>query len=338
MMNVYFTVDTESSMGGAWRDPSRRPLAADRHIFCRIGEKDYGIGLITDVLGRFGFRATHFVETLVTLVNAKDEMRPVFDYLLNRNQDVQLHIHPTYHFYAAALRARALGRDYQPPAGNDLLTTFSEEQQIELLDEAMQQFQRFTGFVPVAFRAGCYAANRITLRCLRRLGILLDTSFNPCFPECSFRAESLEPNRVCRLEDVWEVPVSVARTPLPESPARLKLADPCSLSLREMQTMLQTGERCGQAHFVIVFHSFAAVKAKDDTYEKMRPDHIVIRRLHKLAEYLASRPDLYRVSTFGELARELPLHESRPVTVSDLGLWSASFRKVMQGMNRLYWL
>src|SRR5690242_15130323 len=112
MMNVYFTVDTESSMGGAWRNPSRRPVKADRHIFCRIGKEDYGIGLITDVLGRFDFRATHFVETLATLVNGEQDMRPVFDYLLRQNQDVQLHIHPTYHFFATALQARANGQGY----------------------------------------------------------------------------------------------------------------------------------------------------------------------------------------------------------------------------------
>src|SRR5579871_5749294 len=158
-MNVYFTVDTESSMGGAWRDSTRRPLKADDHIFCRISGKDYGIGLITDVLGSFGFRATHFVETLASLVNGEQDMQPVFDYLLSRDQDVQLHIHPTYHFFAAALRARANGQTYQPPEANDLMTTFPEDRQMELLDEAGALFRRFTGFPPVAFRAGCYAAN-----------------------------------------------------------------------------------------------------------------------------------------------------------------------------------
>ena len=54
MMNVYFTVDTESSMAGAWDDRNERPLTSDRHIFCRIGEVDYGIGLITETLGRPG--------------------------------------------------------------------------------------------------------------------------------------------------------------------------------------------------------------------------------------------------------------------------------------------
>jgi hypothetical protein len=337
-MNVYFTIDTESSMGGAWRHAERRPLRADRHIFCRIDGRDYGIGLITDVLARFGFRATHFVEMLATLVNGEDDTRTVFDYLLGRNQDVQLHIHPTYRFYANLLQARASERHYQPPDSNDWMTTFPEARQLELLEEASGLFERFAGRTPAAFRAGCYAANRTTLRCLRRLGILLDTSFNPCCPECSFPADTLEPNRVSMVEDVWEIPVSVARTPLPESAAGFKMADPCSLSIRELRTMLETGASRGQSHFVIVFHSFAAVKPRDETYARMRPDWIVIRRLEKLAAYIASRTDLYRVSTFQDLSRELPLTEDKPPRVAELGFVSAGLRKTVQGMNRFYWL
>jgi hypothetical protein len=338
MVNVYFSVDTESSMAGAWKDPDRRPLKADRHIFCRIGETDYGIGLITDVLDRYGFRATHFVETLATEVNGDDDTRPVFDFLLSRGQDVQLHVHPTYHFFAESLRARAVGLKYNPPANNDLLSALPEEQQADLLGQAVTLFERFAGKRPVAFRAGCYAANRETLRCLSQLGVVLDTSFNPCFPHVSFPGESLTPNRVSRIENVWQIPVTVARTRLWEGGPGLKPADPCAISVSELRTMLETAAGGGQRHFVIVFHSFSAVKASDEKYSRIRPDRIVIRRLEKLAEYLASRPDLYRVSTFAELALEVPAALPAQAPVAELGILTAGLRKSVQGINRLYWL
>jgi len=337
-MNVYFTVDTESSLAGAWQHPDRRPLKADRHVFCRVGGKDYGVGLITDILARYGFSATHFVETLATMTNGDDDTRVVFDYLLSRNQDVQLHIHPTYRFYAEALVARAAGREYRPPESNDFISTFSEERQMEFLGQAALLFERFAGTGPVAFRAGSYAANRATLRCLAKLGILLDTSFNPCYPELSFAQETLELNRVSRIEDVWEIPVTVARTPLHEGEARLKPADPCALSVRELRTMLENGAAAGQRHFVIVFHCFSAVKVKDETYSDMRPDRIVIRRLEKLAGYIALRPNLYRVSTFAQLAQDLPSPERTKPAVAELGLLAAGLRKSVQGINRLYWI
>jgi hypothetical protein len=207
---------------------------------------------------------------------------------------------------------------------------------MELLEEGCSLFERFTGRRPVAFRAGCYAANRTTLRCLHHLGLVLDTSFNPCYPNESFTGEGLESNRVCRLEGIWELPVTVARTPLPEG-CGYKPADPCALSVGELRTMLETAAEQGQRHFVIVFHSFSAVKAKDDFYSEMKPDRIVIRRLEKLAAYLAGHPQRYRVSTFGDLAAEMGSLEDSLAPVADLGLLNASLRKSVQGLNRYYW-
>src|SRR5690242_4448755 len=134
MMNVYFTVDTESSLGSAWEDPEQRPVNSDRHIFCRIGGRDHGVGLITSILSRHGFRGTFFLETLATLVNGEDDTRIVFDYLLEHNQDVQLHIHPVYRRYADALVARTAGLSVaMPDDATDLIGSYDEQDQMGLL-------------------------------------------------------------------------------------------------------------------------------------------------------------------------------------------------------------
>ena len=337
MMNVYFTVDTESSMGGAWSDPDKRPLKADRHIFCRIDGRDHGIGLITDALSRYGFRATHFVETLMTLVNGEDDVARVFEFLLERNQDVQLHLHPTYRFYAESRQALEMARPYQPPPMNDLLGGFDETSQMELIAQATSIYEKFAGRPPVAFRAGCFAANRTTLRCLRRAGLLLDTSFNPCYRTWSFPDDELQANQIRNLEGIWEIPVTVAKTPLPEGYGGLKHADPAALSFGELQTMLEHGAAGGQQHFVFIFHSFSAVKPRDDTYSEMKPDRLTIRRLQRLLEYLSTRSDLYRVSTFGDLAREAPSLAPADPPLAALPLVAATWRKSRQALNRLYW-
>ena len=182
-MNVYITIDTESSMAGAWRINERRPLTADRHVFCRVNGHDYGIGMITRALSQYGFRATHFVETLATLVNGAQDTRAIFDYLLEHGQDVQLHAHPTYHFYAKALRARERNQPYNAPPANDFIREFGESLQLELLQEAASLFQQFAGCRPIAFRAGSFAADRTTLKCLHQMGVTLDSSFND---SCAF--------------------------------------------------------------------------------------------------------------------------------------------------------
>jgi hypothetical protein len=337
-MNVYFSIDTESSMAGAWRLPARRPLKSDRHVFCRIGGKDHGIGLITDILANFGFRATHFVETLATLVNGGDDTAAIFDFLLSRGQDVQLHVHPTYRYYFDALNVRTRGQEYVPPQPNDLLAEFPADRQMELLHESLMLFERFAGFRPSAFRAGSFSANGTTLNCLRQLGISLDSSFNPCYPSLSFRGENLVPNRVCQINGVWEMPIAVARTPLQEGVNGLKPADPSSVSSRELETMLETGVTSGQQHFVMILHSFSMIKSKDESYSDIRPNQIVIQRLERLVKYLAAHPDRYRVRTFGELAAQLPEAEHAEPTLADLGLFSAGVRKAVQGINRFYWV
>ncbi len=336
-MNVYFTVDTESSMAGAWNNAGTRPLPAQKLAFCRSGDSDSGVGLLTRILGEFGFRATYFVETLLAAVNGPHDLAPVFEYLLKHRQDVQLHLHPSYHFFSASLRAQAEGKPYRRPDDADFIGAFPEAQQVELLSEAIDYFRRLAGFRPVAFRAGCFAANRATLRALASLGLTYDSSYNPCYPAWSFAGEQLEPNRVTRLEGVWEFPVTVARTPLPESQGGLKHADPSVLSVAELKQMLEAGSAAGQRHFVILFHSFSATKSRDISYSQMRPDRVVVARLRQLAEYLAHHPDKFRVTTFSDLTAEGPLGEGA-APVANLGLVTAGIRKFVQGVNRLYWV
>jgi hypothetical protein len=336
-MNVYFTVDTESSMGGAWTHRDRRPLSADKHIFCRIGDRDHGIGLITRTFGEHGLRATFFVEPLVALVNGEADTQRVYDFLLEHRQDVQLHAHPTYRYFADMLKAPLAAVPSQGAVGCDLFSALDEASQMELLEQASELHRRLSGAAPVAFRAGCFASNHVTLRCLSRLGIVLDSSFNPCYRTWSFPQEDLRPNEVRRIEGVWELPVTVARTPLPEGHGGFKHADPCSLSFGELRTMLEQARDLGLEHFVFVFHSFSAVKPKDDVYSQMRPDRITSRRLARLAAYLAKHSSDYRVTTLGDLARNMSMLATGRSPIPTLPPLRAGVRKSVQALNRLYW-
>ncbi len=341
-MNVYFTVDTEASMGGAMDHPDRRPVPASRHIFCRIGDEDFGIPLIVRLLRKYGFRGTFFVETLGTRCLGEADSQATFEFLLREEQDVQLHIHPVFHYYAESLQAKVEGREYQFPVPTDLLGHFPQEVQHQLLSKSIEYFEQFGGYRPVAFRAGCYASSRATLRCLAALGISVDSSLNPCYPDLSFPGEKLEPNRVQRIEGVWEIPVTVVRTPLPEGYQGFKFADCTSLGVSEIRRMLDAAASAGQEHFVVVFHSFSAVKPKDMEWKEMRPNRIVIRRLEGLFRYLAENGDRFQVSTMGAAAKELSAlgtgpADSAPAVIADLGLFQASVRKAMQLINSVYW-
>jgi hypothetical protein len=339
--NVYFTVDTESSMGGAWENPSRRPLEAARHVFCRIAGEEYGIPFQVRMLKEFGFRATFFVETLATRCLGEADTRSVFDYLLREGQDVQLHIHPNFSFYAERQNARARGMDYPVPKHCDLIGHLDEPVQMDLLGEAIRFFEKFAGYRPAAFRAGCYAGSRPMLRCLLKLGIRVDSSFNPCYhPELSFPDGGLSPNLVQQIEGVWEIPITVARTRLPEGYHGFKFADCTALSFDEIRQMLDSAASSGQRHFVMVFHSFSAVKTKDETYAEMRPNRIVIRRLERTFRYLSENQDRFNIEVMGNAVASQPTvgAASSPTPLADLGFVRASVRKAVQLLNRPYWV
>jgi len=336
---VYFTVDSEASMGGAWSNPERFPTPAERHVFCNIGGRPFGVPLIVDLMARYGFRATYFVETLATRVLGDADTTSIFDYLLKHGQDVQLHLHSNFRYYSEFRQAQAEGRSYQVPKSCHLLGQFAEAVQLDLLTEATALFERFSGRRPTAFRAGCWAGSHITLRCLATLGIHLDSSLNPCYPDISFPGERHELNSVQKIEGVWEIPVTVARTRLPENKPGMKFADCTGLAFPEIRRMLDAAAAAGQEHFIIVFHSFSAVKAKDVSYAELRPNRIVIQRLEKLLRYLADNRARFEVSTMGEAAANPALLEASSHTVvAELGFFRAGIRKAVQLINSPYWI
>src|SRR5438105_62658 len=128
-MNIYFTVDTESSIGGALARPDRKPLPASRHVFCRIGGEEFGLPLIVATMETYGLRGTFFVETLATRCLGEADTKSIFEFLLDHNQDVQLHIHPAFWFLSELQKARATGTHYQLPDQPDLIGHFDKEVQ-----------------------------------------------------------------------------------------------------------------------------------------------------------------------------------------------------------------
>ncbi|GIU75273.1 MAG: hypothetical protein KatS3mg004_2360 [Bryobacteraceae bacterium] len=336
-MRVYLTIDTESSMGGAWQNPSLRPLPVEKRVFCRIDGKDYGIGWQCDRLEERGLRATFFCEVLCSLVLGEKEVKSYLDYLLERGQDVQLHVHPNYYFYAEKLWADARGLDYSPPSSPDAIGALSPENQATVLSMAVEIFEYLTGRRPVAFRAGSYSASLRTLAILSQFGVRIDSSFNPVYHAAgSFSGERLPVNRPFLAEGLLELPITVVRQslPAPNKPGGLVPLEICALSEQEMRASLDRLHEAGLSDAVIVHHSFACVKAGDVQYRRMRPDKVVMRRFETLLDHLAAHPERFEVLTMDSLAAN-PSHpeDEIPEVIPSLGYWRPLMRTVQQAVN-----
>src|SRR5579863_7786515 len=98
-MRVYFTVDTETSMGGAWSKPAYAPLPLDLTVFGKRGSQSYGIPLIMTILEDHGFRATFFTEVFCAYNVGYEPVAAALRSIQTRGHDAQLHLHPEQRFY-----------------------------------------------------------------------------------------------------------------------------------------------------------------------------------------------------------------------------------------------
>src|SRR6476620_2856370 len=153
-LRVYFTIDTETSMGGAWRSGAG-PMPLSKPVWGEHGSERYGITLIMDALEEHGFKGTFFVEVFCAYLAGASERQRAFGCIPGRGHDVQLHLHPVQRFYYDFVRGA-------PRREEDFMFRFPAEEQRELIAEGAHLFQQLSGTKPRAYRAGCYAASEVT--------------------------------------------------------------------------------------------------------------------------------------------------------------------------------
>jgi peptidoglycan/xylan/chitin deacetylase (PgdA/CDA1 family) len=324
-VRVYFTVDTETSLGGAWRN-AQGPLPASQTIFGENGNGAYGIPLIMDILEQYGFRASFFIEVFCSYLLGNEEVGKVFQCIQKRGHDVQLHLHPVQRFYRDFLQGHARREQ-------DLMFQFPADEQRQLVREGVELFRRFSGGAPRAFRAGCYGASEVTLAALRDNGVSIDSSYNLAFLDqtCGFRQRPLNAPRV--LEGVHEFPVTNFTSRI----GSCKSLEISAVSVWEILATIRRLKEKGCRDVVLVFHSFSFLKRRGVRFEKACPDRIVIHRFRRLCAELARMRDEVEVSVFGDLDLN-QVDPSQPQVIPSLGWFRPAVRKAVQGLDYVPWV
>ena len=326
-LRVYITIDTETSMGGAWRNPALGPVRLERTVFGECQSGSYGIPLIMDILEEHGFRGTFFTEVLCAPLVGNDALRRVFRTIRERSHDAQLHLHPVYRFF----------HDFQnggPRREVDLMWKLPAAEQRQLVAEGIALFRDLAGVSPRAYRAGCYGASEVTLSALRANGIEIDSSYNLSYLGITCGFENQPPlNAPVVIEGVHEFPVTVFRVP---GTSRCKPLEISAVSVGEILASIEALRDRGCRDVVLVLHSFSLLKNTSRRYEGSSPDHIVIRRMRKLCAALKERQEEIEVAVLGEL--NLPACPvDSPQFIPSVGCIRPILRKVVQGVNRLPW-
>lgn len=333
MVNVFITIDTECSIGGALNDPNKKPVSPERAILGRVDSSCYGTPPIMDILERNGLRGTFFVEVLASQVVDRQQITDAYAQIVSRGHDTQLHLHPVYHYYRL-LQQDCITRS-QLPEHPDLIGTLPLSDQVQLLREGIALFRAITGKSPVAFRAGGYGANQSTLTALSQVGIDYDSSFNAAAVGRSCFIDAQNPSNIpWRVGPVWEVPLTNFRVGF-GAVRGFKPLDVAGVSWLEIMRVLNSAERSNSPAVVVILHSFSFLKRKDVQFEGARADHLVIKRFEELCKYLKRNAQRFRVTTFGDRPQfnNLPADQ-----LPNLGWLLPAGRKLVQAVNRVYWV
>ena len=334
MIDVYLTIDTECSMGGAWKDPLLKPVSPERAILGKVGNDYYGVPLLMDILEQNHLRGTFFAEVLASCVLGEGDFREIYRNIAQRGHDVQLHLHPVYHYFR--LVREGLLCQEQLPRTMDLIGSLPIGWQIELLKRGRTIFRKLLGKTPIAFRAGCYGASLSTLSALEKVGIRYDSSFNSMFRGSSCLIDTASgTNTPWQVGTVWEVPVTSFETGA-WGMRRFKGLEVSAVSLWEMKQLLEKALYLPMKTVVVIVHSFSLLKIKDLQFRQIRPDFLVISRFRGLCEFLRRRSEDFRVVTFSDEPEFKTEYNQTPIP--HMGTLVPALRRLIQGVNRVYWL
>ena len=194
---------------------------------------------------------------------------------------------------------------------SDFIGTYPSEKQIELIKEGIEILIRNGVPRPIAFRAGCFGANEETLRALKAVGFLIDSSYNKAYIGDTCLLDNHQINDLTYLNGIWEFPVTNFLESTKLRPNRFKPLDISGVSFQEMKYVLNQAKESGPRNITIIMHSFSFLKPYDIQYKTVRFRENVIQRFRKLCKFLKENTKLFEVRTFASLNQKELTHLSQ---------------------------
>ena len=299
-MQVCVTIDVECREERYAKSLLLPAAGYDLRVFGRFANqrRELGIAFIMGELEAAGIKGTFFVDPFGARSFGLDELSTVCRAIRERGHDLQLHAHPrqTEAFWITRMR--------KPPS--DMMADYSVEEQSDILRDGMDLLERCG--VPrseiLAFRAGHFAANNDTWRAMRKNGLLISSSYNPCYFRhgCRIAWPRLEPSLFQTGRGVWELPVSNFKEP----GSAFRHFQITAVSLPEMKHLLLQAHQLGLGQVTFVAHPFEFFHLDSVERRHGRLNLVNTRRFQGICRFLHDHSDLFNVVTVAELAKTLP--------------------------------
>ncbi len=284
---VCITIDTEFSIGGAFADATRRPVA-EPMVYCNVNERSEGLGFMLDTFRTHDVQATFFVETLQRKYFSHDPMRAIAHQIRDSGHETELHLHPCWRLFEHADWKERVRTTRRPDDffGRPLADS------ITLLQEGIDTFAQWGLPRPKAFRSGNLQHDANLYKALAAVGIPYSSNVGAAIFDSGDPDYQLYSGHHER-HGVIECPVLSFSDWSFGSKRHMKSLTIAGTSFGEIRTLLERARAASIATVVILTHPFEYVLAHDATFSRTRKQHVTQQRLRRLCEYLQQNDDAF---------------------------------------------
>jgi len=287
---VCITIDTEFSIGGAFADAARHPIA-EPMVYCKVEDRSEGLGFMLDTFRRHGVQATFFTETLQRHYFKHDPMRAIVHEIRDNGHEIGLHLHPCWSVFQHQdwrTRIAALQRP-------DSFFGRSTADSVVLLEQGIQTFADWGLDRPKAFRSGNLQHDANLYKALAQVGIPYSSNIATAIFDSGDPAYRLySGHHGCH--GVVESPVLSFVDWSFGSRKHMKSLTIAGTSFDEMKTLLNKARAAGIDTVVILTHPFEYVHSRDTSFTRTRTQYVTQQRLRRLCQYLQRNDDKFESS------------------------------------------
>jgi len=317
MLDVFYTIDVEVWCDGWENIDQKFPDAFARYVHGLSGT--YGLPYQLDVLRAHGLKSVCFVEPLFAGRFGMGPLEEMVGLIEASGHEAQLHMHPEWVDEARqALLPNVQGKRQH-------LRYYSLEEQASLIATGIEWLMRAGAPRPTAFRAGSFAFNADTLTALLRNEIFIDSSYNASMFGPS---SGVSPGQLlawpAMIQGVQELPMTVYN-----DGRGLRHTQLTACSSDELECLLWQALEQQMPALVILSHNFELLNANLSNVDK-----VLVKRLHRLCEFLEKNSDCFNVRGL----REPLSYPPAPSTAVSLAspLWRTAARTLEQAWRRVY--
>lgn len=297
---VCITIDTEFSIGGAFSDRTKRPVA-EPLVWCNVDGRSEGLGFMLDTFRRHDIQATFFVETLHRHHFKHDPMRPIAQQLYAEGHEVQLHAHPCWtNFQNAEWRSIPRAERISDDIGKH-----SVDDTVKLINQGIDTFSAWGIPRPRAFRSGNLHHGESLYRALAATGIAYSSNVGVAIYDSGnpdYRLYSGQHER----HGVKEFPVLSFSDWRIGPKQNIKSLTIAGSSFAETRRLLEKARSEGIPLVVVLTHPFEFVQNRDLAFQQTKRNSLTQARLRKLCQFLQQNNDRFDACGLASAADAMP--------------------------------